>query len=401
MDSTATIAWATHVCSRNMSPALTVRKRDATFPGVIGYNLLINMIRLSNIRACRISRCGALTAAIVTCGCSANSQTASNTVSAAWHSPRIETTAADSPANPAPKPTGIGDESAPATIATVNGQAIPLTRLHELLMRSRGSVVLEQLIGLETATMAAEERGLSVNQTDVDREHDRALRQLVDPLSSITPGAFDRVRAEQLLDTVLNQRSVSREEFRLVMRRNAYLRKIVERDLKLTTDAVRREAERLYGRRAVVRHIQLTSLAAVNQATEALAAGKSFEDLARRHSANSASAARGGLLEPFSQEDELVPGAFREVAFSLTPGGVSGPVRVGEWYHLIALQRFVAAEDVDFEQVRSKVEQILRERTADQTMFAVFEKLFQQATIEINDPALKAAFDRRRAVNDR
>lgn len=376
---------------------MTAREQAATFRPVIGSNLLIDMIRLSNIHGRRVSRYGALMGTLVCCGCSARSEAPTHTVSAAWHSPRIQTTTADKPSNPAPQPT-VGDgEPASVTIATVNGRAIPLARLHELLMRSRGSEVLEELIGLETAAMAATARGVTVTQDDVDREYDRALRQLVDPLSSISPGAIDRDRAEQLLDTVLTRRRVSREEFQLVMRRNAYLRKTVELDLNFTTEALRRETDRLYGKRAVVRHIQLASRGAVERVTASLATGKTFDELARRLSANTSSAARGGLLDPFSQGDESVPGAFREVAFSLKPGEVSGPVRVGEWYHLIALERIVPAETVDFDQVRSEVEQILRERTADQSMFAVFEKLFQRATIEISDPALRAAFDRKRA----
>ena len=369
------------------------------------------MTRLTDIPWHRVSWCGASLVALGSFGCTVRDDAPLRTVGTAWHAPRIETLTAGESVSPVRSPVRAAEGSGGATIATVNGRAIPVERLRDLLMRSHGPEVLEQLIGLETAAAAAEKAGVTITRADVDREHQRSLRRLVDPLSAITSGSIDVDRAETLLDTVLARRGVSREEFRLVMRRNAYLRGIVELDVSaapdkvgLPTDTVgfsvdelHREFNRLYGLRAEVRHIQLTSLGAVDRVADALATGKNFAELARRFSANEAGASRGGLLKPFSADDPSVPALFREVAFSLTPGEVSDPVRVGEWYHLIRLERILPKEDVDFEQVRGELERTLRVRGADRAMIEVFEKLFREASIEISDPALEAALNRKRA----
>ena len=60
--------------------------------------------------------------------------------------------------------------------------------------------------------------------------------------------------------------------------------------------------------------------------------GVSFEDLARDHS-NCPSGKSGGSLGEFGK-GMMVP-EFEKVAFSLTPGEVSGPVKTQFGYHLI------------------------------------------------------------------
>lgn len=282
-------------------------------------------------------------------------------------------------------------------IATVNGRPIARRRVFDLLLRSHGAAVLDQLIGFEAVLLAAEMQGISVTQADVASEYDRALRRLVDPLSAVTPGPIDREAAERVLEAVLAERSIPRDEFQLVMRRNAYLRKMIVSDMTFTDEQLRREMERLYGRRIRVRHIQLATLGEVERVRERLARGDDFGALAIRHSANVASAEARGLLEPFSAEEEAVPASFRQMAFSLNAGEVSETLRIGEWYHLIKLEEIVPARQEDFTRVREELERSLRDRHAEQTMFSLFEKLMKEATIRIHDPVLKAAYDRERA----
>ena len=280
-------------------------------------------------------------------------------------------------------------------IATVNGRPITRRQVIDLLMQSRGVSVLEQLIGLEAAAAALAERGLTVTQADVEREHDRALRELADPLSSMTPGPLDREAARRVLDQVLAQRNMSRQEFDIITRRNAYLRKIVESEQLIIDGQLRQEYERIYGERVQVRHIQLGTLADVERVKERLAAGEDFAELAGRYSANSATAPNQGVLDPFSASDERVPAILRETAFPLAPGEISSAVRVGQWYHLLKLEKRLPPQTCKFEDVRDDVERSVRDRLAGPAMYALFERLFREATIRIHDPALAKAFDRK------
>ncbi len=332
-------------------------------------------------------------------GCTARDRTPGESIATAWQrSDRITTRPAETDLHPTVEGEVIspgGSQTLGAAIATVNNRPIPRRRLVELLLQSHGAAVLEQLIGLETAAMAAAESGVIITGVDVGREYDRALQKLAGPLSSLTPAPLVRQEAERLLETVLLERGVAREEFNLIMQRNAYLRKIVEAGTVIADRQLREEFNRLYGRRAQVRHIQLATLGELEHVKARLAAGEDFGKLAHRYSANVASARVGGLLDPFSAEDDSAPPLFREVAFSLDPDEVSSAVRVGEWYHLIKVERVFPAEEHDFESVRLELERSLRERIAEPAMYELFENLFEQANIEIHDPALRTAFQRK------
>ena len=277
-------------------------------------------------------------------------------------------------------------------IATVDGRPIARHRVIDVLLRSKGPSLLEQLIVLDAAEQLAAQRGLQVTPADVEREYDQALRRLTDPLAAVTPGRFDRQQAERVLDAVLARRNLSSEEFLMGVRRNAFLRRIVESQQTFSEEDLRAEFERLYGRRVRVRHIQLATPSEVARVQERLAAGEDFAELARRYSANVASAKEGGLLEPFSDQDERVPDLLRDVSFELQPGDVSGAVRVGDWYHFVQLVDVLPPEPVDFEQVRYEVEQRLRRRATEPAMRQLYKTLFDEADLRIHDQVLQEAF---------
>ena len=348
----------------------------------------------------RIRRKATITCALFLVGCASRNAPPAGSVATAWQ---------QRDSTPAPPPTEYRPRAQtavqkpldePATqdtpIAFVDGQPIARNRVVDLLLRSRGAGVLEQLMGLELAARSATEKGLSVTQSDVDFEFDLALRRLSDPLSPLTSDAFDRPAAEGLLDSVLSERNISREEFLVTLRRNAYLRKIVQSEQKITEDQVRAEFNRRFGERVQVRHIQLASAAEAGRVQDRLTAAEDFGDLASRYSANSASARRQGLLDPFSADDDEIPAAFRQTAFALKPGQVSSIVRVGEWYHLLKLERVLPREERDFDEVRGKLERDLGERVSETRMRELYEKMLQQATIDVRDPSLREAFEQRR-----
>jgi foldase protein PrsA len=280
-------------------------------------------------------------------------------------------------------------------VATVNGRPIERQRLVELLYRSHGAGLLDQLVGLELAEQAAAKAGVTVGPADINRELDGALRRLSDPLATVTSASFDRTASAQLLEAVLRDRNMSREEFDLLIRRNALLRKSVAARETFTEDDLRREYDRIFGRRVRVRHIQLSSLAEVERVRERLAAGETFASIASNFSANTASARTGGLLEPFSALDEDLPAAFRQTALALNPGDVSEAVRVGQWYHLIQCDAVLPPENPDFGSVRERLQRSLHERVTDPQMFALFERLFKEAAIQVHDSELREGFEQR------
>ncbi len=111
---------------------------------------------------------------------------------------------------------------------------------------------------------------------------------------------------------------------------------------------------------------------------QAVSGQQSFEDLARRHSADN-NAQAGGDLGWFSRGD-LVP-AFEDAAYALAKGEVSAPVRTEFGFHLIKLID-TRTEQVDAEQRETILRQIryrLRERE--------LERLYEQWVKELRGGA--------------
>jgi foldase protein PrsA len=281
-------------------------------------------------------------------------------------------------------------------LAIADGQKISRDRVVELLLRGHGVGVLEQFIALAAAESLATARGLTVTEADINAEYDRALRRLLSPLQADADTALDRVEGERLLEQVLASRNISRAEYLLGMRRNAYLRKIVEREWRFTDEQLEAEAERAYGERVRVRHLQVASLAEAERMTKLAAApGADFADLARRYSANPNTAPAGGLLRVFSRDEEDVPALMRTAAFGLAPGQCSEALRIGEWYHVLKVEERIPAMPVAFADVRSELEHRLRERLTDPAMQQLNQTFLQQAQVEILDPALAEEYGRK------
>lgn len=338
------------------------------------------------------------TTPVVMHGCVSNPSVPSETITQAWgyrdqiqkrsatrYQPRPVITS--SPAFPTASPRN--DQP----VAVVNGREISRSRLVDLILRSHGVGVLEQLIGLEAAIEMANTKGLSVDYSDINAEHDLALRRLTNPLASVTPQNLDRVEAERILDRVLAERNISREEWMIVLQRNAYLRKIVQSQQQITQQQLEEEYSRAYDESVQVRHIQLATMPDVGRVLDQLEAGTSFSDLAKKYSANQASAREGGLLTPFSIGDDRLPELFRMASFALEPGSISDAIRIGEWYHLIRLEKKIPPQQKNFQQVRDELETRLRNRITESEMFEHYEKIFKDATIEIYDPVLREAFE--------
>jgi peptidyl-prolyl cis-trans isomerase C len=86
--------------------------------------------------------------------------------------------------------------------------------------------------------------------------------------------------------------------------------------------------------RATARHILVESESACVALKEEIAAGASFEDLAKQHS-TCPSGQSGGGLGSFNP-GQMVP-EFDEVVFSAEIGKAHGPVKTQFGYHLIEI----------------------------------------------------------------
>ncbi len=296
---------------------------------------------------------------------------------------------------PAASRASAGDGDA---VATVNGDSISRADLVNVLLEARGLEIMQQLIVLQLARQESRRLGLSVTDAEIQAEYRDALDSIAQNAGLSGDDATDSNK-RAALETVLKEKHVSMAEFMIGMERNAHLRKVAERSFKVDEPTLREEFARTHGERVVVRHIQIAAhdRAALAEVQRQLAAGADFASVASRFSQNPETAARGGLMEPFTFTDPYdpprIPAAMRELAFSLKADEVSNPLRLEQMIHILKLDHRIPPENARFEDVRGEVERKLRERVLPQQMEKLAIDLFQKANVRVLDASLRQKYE--------
>ena len=117
-------------------------------------------------------------------------------------------------------------------------------------------------------------------------------------------------------------------------------------------------------------------------------AGADFAKLARTHSQDSDSAAKGGDLGEVRAG--VLPRALEEAVFAVKPGEVTRPVRTEYGYHLAKLTAYTPAVQRPFAEMKSQLEKQLRQRKGEERFYEASER-FRNLVYEQADSLLPAA----------
>ena len=309
------------------------------------------------------------------------------------------------PFSPAPQQAQAPAPQDPV-LATINGQSVMLSQLEPILIQAYGLNILLDFVQRDLAQQRAAEMNITVTPQDISDE--RALTLLMlkreahglrETGPSTKPDNDDLTPAEaaQLLDQMLTQAHMTRTEFDLIIQINAYLRKIVEPRVQeqMTDDAVRRQFNALYGEKVLVHYIVVKTMNDVADVRRDLAAGRSFEDVARVHSQDTRTAASGGELPPFTLQDNSIPDVFRQTAFFLKKGVVSDPLQLNGLIYIIKLIDRIPPAHAKYEDYREAVRQDLYDKTVQAAMAVMRQQLWKTAQddMEIRDPELRRQWE--------
>ncbi|OPX25297.1 MAG: hypothetical protein B1H04_00245 [Planctomycetales bacterium 4484_123] len=236
----------------------------------------------------------------------------------------------------------------------------------------------------ELVRQEARRQGVSVSEEEAFAEEARALKRIFGERTSPD-------QRQRMLDELLRRRGLTRELWRATMRQNALLRKMALPKLSVTDSMLKVEFARRYGEKVEISHIALPSLSEAEKIIRRLKAGEDFAELARKYSTNSATAAKGGHLPPFSREDGAVPQAIRDAAFALRPGQVSGIVQAGTNFHVLKLHRRYPSSKVKFEAVKDSLRKEVMARLVERMKVEIIAQLSRSARIEYVNPVLRRA----------
>lgn len=109
--------------------------------------------------------------------------------------------------------------------------------------------------------------------------------------------------------------------------------------------------------------------------------GASFDTMASTYSQDGSSADKGGRLGTFS-EGELLP-ELEELAWTLEPGEMGGPVRTSAGYHILLLASRGFSEPVPFIEVRSSLERSLMAQKEESVRTRWLNELRKATYIEV------------------
>jgi len=285
--------------------------------------------------------------------------------------------------DPVVTPPTVSDAPAERPVmAMVNGRPIYMDELHHHLVASFGSAFASYLIDFEIVQQAAQAEGVQLADADIADEHERSLARM-----SIQ--TTDPAEREQLLTQALRESGMTREQYDLWLRGRAFLRKLAEANAHVTEQDVRDEYQRQFGRKVMVRTIQLSSLASIEQIRQMLVDGEDFGELARQYS-DHPSSTDGGLLAPISPRSVHVDVPLRDVAVTLTEvGQLSQPVRVGDAYHILQLVKIYESQDEDLQAVEDQLRLDVRERKVLYLQESILLELRRQAEVRLIDSTLR------------
>ncbi len=285
--------------------------------------------------------------------------------------------------NDGSKPAILPDASNPV-VATVNLQPIRQDRLLEELLPAYGGKMLEEIVHLEIVRQAAAERDVTLTQEQLAAEFNRLLEDMA-------PG---KPRREQLalLNYLLESRRLTRQEFDMIVERQALLRQMIDPVVTITEQMIETEHDRQYGRKVMVRQIVAGSFRTIQNIKRQLDDGTSMVRLIQQYSEDQPSTSRDGLLGPFTRQDEAIPAPLRAAAFALNePGSLSEPVRFydednNEWWAILRLEKILPAEEVPLAQARDELIGMIQHRILNERMLELQRRLKKRAAVNITSP---------------
>jgi len=303
----------------------------------------------------------------------------------------FEPPAADRDAAPVSQAPAAAHTAAPAdaeagageVMAYVNGEAINMRPLYDVLLRSYGLEASQRLVAAAVIRQEARRQGITITDSDIRDETDRTLERIFGTVESSE-------QRERMLEQFLERFELTHEQWQLTVRMNAYLTKLAEPQVTVSDRELRDEFNRQYERKVVIRHIQTASLAQAQDILRKLEAGADFESLAFRYSTN-ASGQDGGLLPAIGPNTTGVPPAIRQAALAMNSvGEISEPVQVGSTYHVLRLEEIIPPRDVELDAVRAQVAAAVRARKLDELKGQIRRDLFARANVEYVNPTLEA-----------
>ncbi len=226
-----------------------------------------------------------------------------------------------SPNPPTSAPSLPVNDAGVQLVAVVNGTEITLPEFEEALTRQQAEVqaadadamaasVLDSLIEQTLIEQAASDQQITVSDEEIQAEIQAMMQE----------SGSDSAWQEWLA-----QNNFTQEQFADYLRESMLTQRIRDQVTQTVTGALPH---------VHARHILVATEAEANDILARLQAGEEFAALAASYSRDVTTRETGGDLGWFTQEELLEP-SLAQVAFSLEPGQIAGPLPTRLGYHIL------------------------------------------------------------------
>lgn len=261
------------------------------------------------------------------------------------------------------------------TLASVGGQKITHKQFVNELETAAGNQIMQRMINEKVVVQGAQKLNITVSDDELNKELDSFKQQF-------PPDQFQ---------SLLKQNNMTEADVKEKIKVDLLMKKLAVKDVKLTDDDLKKEYEAhkqdyATPEQVKARHILVDNENDAKDIKARLDKGEDFAKLAKEKSKDPGSAANGGDL-PLFGKGEMVP-EFEKAAFSMKPGETSGPVKTEHGYHIIQVQEHHEAKTPSFEEVKSKVEEKLKQEKAT-PQDQLLKDLQKQVDVKINSDKYK------------
>ncbi|HUT10589.1 MAG TPA: peptidylprolyl isomerase [Thermoguttaceae bacterium] len=268
------------------------------------------------------------------------------------------------PASPAAR-----DDASPLqVVATVNGRQITRTDLGRECLRHYGTKVLDSWINKLLIAQECRRRNIVVGGTEVDDEVKRIAQRFSLPV-------------DQWLKMLKQERGIDPAQYANdIIWPTLALRRLAGEELSVTPEEAYKAYEMKYGPVVRARLISCTDAEKAHRIRAAAVADPNRFGLLAKEYSDDASAAMKGVIEPIRKHGSYPQ--IEQAAFNMTDGEISQVIPAGGQFVILKREGALpGAQGITFEQVKPRLEEVIRDNKLRHVSAEIFQDLKQKASV--------------------
>jgi len=268
-----------------------------------------------------------------------------------------------------PASSAAGDDASPSqVVANVNGRQITRAELGRECLRHYGAGVLDSWINKLLIAQECRRRGIVVGRTEVDNEVKRIAKRFSLPV-------------DQWLKMLKQERGIDPTQYANdIIWPTLALRRLAGEKLSVSREEAYKAFEMKYGPAVRARLIACTDAEKAKRVRAAAVADPNRFGLLAKEYSDDASASMKGVIEPIRKHGSYPQ--IEQAAFNMKDGEISPVIPAGGQFVILKREGLIPeAQGITFEQVRPRLEEVIRDNKLRHVSAEIFQQLKKKANV--------------------